>query len=94
MTTEKSKGENNSTNKATITLAGTVQKIIPAMGAEPEKAQISVQGAEHLFRELRVENTFYDETGDIVSLKQGAQVELTIRAVSEARSPKRLPHSA
>jgi hypothetical protein len=48
-----------------------VEKIIPANVVGPEKAQISVEGAEHLYREIRVENSLQDENGKKVGLKPG-----------------------
>lgn len=55
-------------DKATKTLSGTVEKIIPPiLPGKPEKAQISVDGAEDLYRELRVDNTLEDPDGNKVS---------------------------
>jgi hypothetical protein len=77
-------------DKATVTLPGTVEKIIPPiMPTEPEKAQIIVEGAEHLYREIRVKNTLQDADGNEVSLKKGATVEVTIAADPEATAPKK-----
>ncbi|MFZ0481716.1 MAG: hypothetical protein WAL71_21435 [Terriglobales bacterium] len=71
----------NSAEKPSTTLPGTVQKIIPPIiPNEPEKAQIAVEGADHLYRELRVENALIDEDGKKVKLKPGAEVEVTIEA--------------
>jgi hypothetical protein len=75
--------------KVAVTLPGTVEKIIPAIGPIPEKAQISVEGAEPLYREIRVENTLQDPAGNPVSLKKGAEVEVTIQADPEAVTPKK-----
>jgi len=76
--------------KPAVTLPGTVEKIIPAIGAhEPEKAQIAVEGAEELYREIRVENTLQDAAGNDVRLKQGAQVEVTIEADLASTTPKK-----
>jgi hypothetical protein len=62
-------------------LPGTVEKIIKSpFPSEPEKAQITVEGADHLYREIRVENTLTNENGDEVSLKPGAHVEVTLEA--------------
>jgi hypothetical protein len=62
-------------------LRGTVDKIIPPPSAsQPEKAQISVEGADRRYRDLRIENTLTDEHGDDVKLKKGAPVEVTITA--------------
>jgi hypothetical protein len=68
--------------KASVTLPGKVEKIIPAAPRvqEPEKAQISVEGADHLYREIRVENSLRDENGKKVRLKEGSEVEVTIEA--------------
>jgi hypothetical protein len=89
---DKTKEQNSSTEKATVTLPGTVEKIIPpVVPSEPEKAQIAVHGAEELYREIRVENTLQDEAGNPVSLKKGADVEVTIAAEPEATKPKDKP---
>jgi hypothetical protein len=75
--------------KAAVTLPGTVEKIIPSLHPdEPEKAQITVEGAEDLYREIRVENTLQDGSGNEVSLKTGADVEVTIEAEPHAVKPK------
>ncbi len=74
--------------KATKKLSGTVEKIIPSiLPGEPEKAQISVDGAEDLYRELRVDNTLEDAEGNKVKLKKGAEVEVKIEADAEATKP-------
>jgi hypothetical protein len=75
-------------DKATKTLSGTVEKIIPPiLPGKPEKAQISVDGAEDLYRELRVDNTLEDPDGNKVKLKKGAEVEVKIEADPEATKP-------
>jgi hypothetical protein len=75
--------------KPSVTLPGTVEKIIPsAHPNEPEKAQIGVEGADDLYRELRVENALQDENGNQVALKPGAQVDVTIEAEVSATRPK------
>ena len=44
--------------KPSTTLPGTVEKIIkPILAGEAEKAQIDIEGAEELYREIRVDNT-------------------------------------
>jgi hypothetical protein len=76
-------------DKPSATLPATVEKIIKsASPSVPEKAQLVVEGADHLYRELRIENTLIDENGDKVRLKQGAEVEVTIEAEPEATTPK------
>jgi hypothetical protein len=75
-------------DKATKTLSGTVEKIIPPiLPGKPEKAQISVDGAEDLYRELRVDNTLEGPDGNKVKLKKGAEVEVKIEADPEATKP-------
>jgi hypothetical protein len=72
-----------------ITKPGTVQKIIkPQLPNEPEKAQIEVEGADHLYRELRIDNTLEDEKGKKVKLKQGAEVDVTVEADPKETVPK------
>ncbi|MDP9267015.1 MAG: hypothetical protein M3P27_01660 [Acidobacteriota bacterium] len=62
-------------------MPGTVDKIIPSPGpGQPEKAQIAVDGADHKYRDLRIENTLTDEHGDDVRLKEGAHVKVTVTA--------------
>lgn len=56
-------------------LQGTVQKVIKPISPNlPEKAQIEVQGADDLYREIRIENEMTDENGDKVRLKRLALV--------------------
>jgi hypothetical protein len=80
--------ETVSPDKPNVTLPGTVEKIIPAIGQEPEKAQIKVERADDLYREVRVENTLQDADGKQVSLKKGAEVEVTIEADRKDTKPK------
>jgi hypothetical protein len=70
-------------DKPSITLPGKVEKIIKSpFPQEPEKAQVSVEGADHLYKEIRVENKLKDENGNEVKLKPGAEVDVTIEAHS------------
>jgi hypothetical protein len=39
--------------------------------SEPDKAEIAVDGADDLYKEIRIENTLTDEDGNEVSLKKG-----------------------
>ena len=73
------------TEKPSATLPGTVEKIIKSPHpSDPEKAQIAVEGADELYKEIRIVNNLTDENGDEVSLKQGAKVEVTVEASPEA----------
>ena len=75
--------------KPSVTLPATVEQVIesphPLM---PEKVEISVQGADETYREIRIENTLTDEHGDEVRLKDGAVVEVTVEAGAAATTAK------
>jgi hypothetical protein len=81
--------------KSSVTMPGTVEKIIPPVHPSgPEKAQIALEGADELYREIRIENSLTDENGDEVRLKsdevrlkKGAEVEITVEADPEATTP-------
>ena len=66
-------------------LHGTVQKVIkPAFPHEKEKAEIGIQEADELYREIRVENALTDAEGHKARLKPGAQVDVLLEADSDA----------
>ncbi len=72
-------GENPS-----ATLPATVKKVIKSPYPDiPEKVEISVEGADDLYREIRIENSLIDENGAEVYLKEGAKVEVTVEAKLE-----------
>jgi hypothetical protein len=75
-------------DKANITLPGRVEKIIERPH-EPSKAQISVESADPLYKEIRVENELKDQEGKPVELKPGVQVDVKIEADEHAVQPKR-----
>ena len=88
-TDKDNKDEEESPQKPNITLPGTVEKIIPAIGNQiPEKAQIQVEGADELYREIRIDNTLTDADGNPVSLKKGAGVDVTIEADADDTKAK------
>ena len=59
----------------TITLAGTVQKLIDrSMLKQPQLAQLSFAGADHLYDELRIPNT--------LGWEEGKTVEVTFRLLT------------
>jgi hypothetical protein len=77
-------------DKPNVTLPGKVEKIIEARDwDEPEKAQISVDGADTLYKEIRIENTLTNENGEEVKLKEGADVDVTVEAEKDATVPKK-----
>jgi hypothetical protein len=84
-----SKPANGKREKPSVTLTGTVEKVIPPPHpALAEKAQIAVEEADHMYRELRIENKLEDENGKKVRLKPGTEVDVTIEADSDATKPK------
>jgi hypothetical protein len=86
---DKPRKSEDAPEKPSVTLPGKVEKIIPGVvSTMPDKAQIAVEGADDLYKEIRVENTLQDENGKPVSLKKGAEVEVTIEAEKHATEPK------
>lgn len=76
--------------KPKIRKPGTVEKIIRSpLPHEPEKAEIAVEGADELYREIRIENTLEDEKGHKVKLKEGASVEVIVEADLKDTLPKK-----
>ena len=76
--------------KPKITKPGTVKKIIkPLIPSDGEKAEIAVEGADDLYREIRIENTLENSDGKKVKLKQGAEVSVTIEADPKQTDPKK-----
>jgi hypothetical protein len=73
---------------------GVVEKIIkPVHPGDPEKAQIAVEGADDLYREIRIENTLQDENGHNVKLKEHAEVKVIVEADATETVPASAPHS-
>lgn len=73
-----------SAEKPSVTMPGTVEKIIHSLDPnQPEKAEVAIDGADELYREIRIDNTLTDENGHEVRLKKGAQVEVTVAADPE-----------
>ena len=76
--------------KVSTTLPGTVEQIIRSpFPSEPDKAEIALEGADELYKEIRIENTLLNKDGEEVSLKEGAEVEVTIEAEHEHTTRKR-----
>jgi len=72
--------------KPKIKRRGVVEKIVKSP-FEPEKVQIAVEGADHLYREIRLENKLQDENGTKRKLKEHAQVEVVVEADADATVP-------
>jgi hypothetical protein len=68
---------------------GRVQKIIkPIVPGVPEKAEIAIEDADDLYREIRIENTLVDDTGHKVALKPNAEVDVIVEADKADTVPK------
>jgi predicted DNA-binding antitoxin AbrB/MazE fold protein len=69
-------------DKHSVTLPAVVDKIIESPDPkEPDKAQINIQqGADPLYREIRIKNSLTDKNGKEVPLKEGEEVEVTVEA--------------
>ncbi len=67
-------------------LHGTVEKIIkPIMATQSEKAEISIDEGEDLYKEIRIENELTRETGEKTLLKAGEKVDLIIEADTDPK---------
>jgi predicted DNA-binding antitoxin AbrB/MazE fold protein len=68
-------------NRPWKTIRGVVKKVLkPVHPAESEKIEISVEAADELFREIRIENMLVNVQGQPVALKDGAHVDITLEA--------------
>ncbi len=76
--------------RAHKTLRAKVRKIIkPFHPTQPEKAETSIDEADDLYREIRIENRLMGEKGKEARLKEGAEVEVQIEAI---RKPQEARH--
>lgn len=78
------------TEKPKVTMPGVVEKIIKSP-YEPEKAQITVEGADHLYKEIRIDNTMEDANGNKVKLKEHAEVDVVVEADLQDTIPQNGP---
>ena len=68
-------------NRPWKTVPAVVNKVVrPAVSGQPEKVEIAISAADHLYREVRLENTLMDVNGHSVALTQGAHVDVTFEA--------------
>jgi hypothetical protein len=67
------------TKQASTTLPGTVDKIVkPPAPGEHEQAQIAVDGADRIYKEIRIKNALTDDLGHEVRLEPDDKVKVTI----------------
>jgi hypothetical protein len=65
--------------KASVTLPGTVDKIVkPGFRGKREQAQIGVEGADQIYKEIRIDNALTDDLGQEVPMEPGDKVNVTI----------------
>ena len=69
-------------------LRGKVEKVLKQSPREPEKAQIGIEEADELYREIRVENILEAADGERTRLKPGADVDIVIEADTEGTTEK------
>jgi hypothetical protein len=62
-----------------------VNKLVKPVADQPEKVEISITGADDLFREIRIENKFTGADGGPVALTNGTHVDVTFEA--ETKDP-------
>lgn len=71
-------------------LRATVEKVIKAaVPTQPDKAQINIEEADDLYREIRIENVVTDDDGQKAQLKPGEQVDLIVETDGDATTKKR-----
>jgi hypothetical protein len=59
-------------------LHGRVKKTIKSVAAEPEKVEITIEEADDLYKEIRVENVVTDEKGKKSKLTPDEEVDVVI----------------
>ena len=83
---EKNQAQGQSMTKKRKKLHGTVEKIIkPMTPTQSEIAQISVDEAEDLYKEIRIENVMARETGEKTRLRPGESVDVIVEADTDAK---------
>lgn len=74
--------------KASVTLSGKVQKVIEPVFGEPEKAEITIEGADPLYAEIRIENSLENSAGEEVRLKKNDEVDVIVEADDSNTPPE------
>jgi hypothetical protein len=68
-------------NKPWKTLPAVVNKTVKSrLPGQPEEVEISISGAQDLFREIRIENSFTNVDGRLVELASGVHLDVTFEA--------------
>ncbi len=72
---------------ASVSMTGVVHKIISSpLPDVADKAEISVDAAEDLYKEIRIDNTLQDSNGNEVELKAGDSVTVTVETEPQHES--------
>ena len=80
---DRGKNQSAAFDGASVTLRGIVEKIVPSSETGSDAAQIVIEGAESLYREIRIQTLLEDGDGTIVALQPGWEVEITIKVRKE-----------
>jgi|SRR5579864_2229876 2'-5' RNA ligase len=68
-------------NKPWKTVPAVVNKLVKSvLSDEPDKVEISITGAQDLFREIRIENSFSNVDGRLIALTSGVHLDVTFEA--------------
>jgi hypothetical protein len=69
-------------------LPGRVERIIkPSYPSEREKAEIEIEGADDLYKEIRIENVVTDDKGNKAQLEPGEEVDITVETKADSKDP-------
>jgi hypothetical protein len=69
-------------------MSARVNRIIKPHPSLPEKIEISIHEADALYREIRVENSFFDGDGNVLAIQAGADLGVTLEARHEKLTMK------
>ena len=71
---------NDGFDGASVTLRGSVARVIRSVSNNgSDSIEILIDGAETLYREIRISNLLKDLDGKDVTLQPGSEVEITIK---------------
>lgn len=74
------KNHRHSFDGASVTLRGSVEKIVSSSANNSSEAvEIVIEGAESLYREIRIQNLLQHADGRVVALEPGSEVQITIK---------------
>lgn len=70
-------------------LHGTVEKVIKSrVPNEPEKAEIRIEEADDLYREIRIENVLENDKGEASGLPLGKKVDVIVETDTDPKQHK------